>query len=124
MSALADGLCSAADACHPSIPGVPVSLHDRLHASVRATVGKRRRTTAAVMDSQMVCTAPRGGSGGYDADKETKGRNHSVLRTSVAFLVPQLERRQLGHDCERTGTSATAWIHATTHHTTRNLFVT
>ncbi len=67
--------------------GTLSALHDRLRALVRATVGKRCRPTAAVLDSQTVRSDPHGGLVGYDAGKKTKGRKRFLLVDTLGLVL-------------------------------------
>jgi putative transposase len=62
-------------------------LNDRWRARVRATVDKRCRPTAAVLDSQTVRSDAHGGPVGYDRAKKTKGRKRFILVDTLGLLL-------------------------------------
>jgi transposase len=53
-------------------PGAPVACR-------RLAAGRRRRPTAAIIDTQSAKTGPRRGPRGYDADKKAKGRKRVLM---------------------------------------------
>ena len=55
------------------------ALNDALRTLVRKAKGKRRRPTAAILDSQSVKSDSHGGAVGYDAGKRIKGRKRYLL---------------------------------------------
>ena len=67
--------------------GSLTALNHRLRAFVRAAVGKRSRPTAAVLDSQTVRSDPHGGTVGYDAGKQTKGRKRCLLVDTLGLVL-------------------------------------
>ena len=67
--------------------GILTALNHRLRAFVRTAVGKRSRPTAAVLDSQTVRSDPHGGTVGYDAGKQTKGRKRFLLVDTLGLVL-------------------------------------
>lgn len=63
------------------------ALNAQLRAGVRASVGKRCRPTASILDSQSVKSDPHGGSVGYDAAKRIKGRKRHILVDTLGLLL-------------------------------------
>jgi len=63
------------------------ALNAQLRATVRNSVGKRCRPTAAILDSQSVKSDPHGGVVGYDAAKRIKGRKRHLLVDTLGLLL-------------------------------------
>jgi putative transposase len=63
------------------------TLNARLRAYVRQASGKRSRPTAAILDSQSVKSDSHGGSVGYDAAKNIKGRKRHLLVDTLGLVL-------------------------------------
>ena len=63
------------------------AFNARLRACVRARTGRRARPTAAILDSQSVKSDPHGGTVGYDAAKQIKGRKRHLLVDTLGLLL-------------------------------------
>jgi|SRR5688572_24661295 len=69
------------------LSGLWSELNARLRAQVRASVGKRCRPTACILDSQTVRSADHAGPTGYDAAKKTKGRKRHLLVDTLGLVL-------------------------------------
>jgi transposase len=63
------------------------ALNDALRTLVRRTHDKRRRPTAAILDSQSVKSAGHGGQVGYDPGKRIKGRKRHLLVDTLGLVL-------------------------------------
>jgi transposase len=63
------------------------AVHARLRAMVRGQHGKRCRPTAAILDSQSVKSDGHGGSVGYDAGKQIKGRKRHLVVDTLGLVL-------------------------------------
>jgi putative transposase len=61
-------------------------IHDALREQVRRAAGRDPSPSAGVLDSQSVPTTEVGGSRGYDAAKNVKGRKRHVLVDTLGLL--------------------------------------
>ena len=62
-------------------------IHDTLRVLVRRSHDKRSRPTAAILDSQSVKSAGHGGTVGYDAAKQIKGRKRHLLVDTLGRVL-------------------------------------
>ncbi len=62
-------------------------IHDTLRVLVRRSHDKRSRPTAAILDSQSVKSAGHGGTVGYDAAKQIKGRKRHLLVDTLGLVL-------------------------------------
>lgn len=63
------------------------AINDVLRAMVREEEGRKKRPTAAILDSQTVRSSAHGGSVGYDAAKKTKGRKRFLLVDTLGLVL-------------------------------------
>ena len=63
------------------------ALNAQLRAHARAQAGKRSRPTAAILDSQSVKSDGHGGTVGYDAAKQIKGRKRHLLVDTLGLVL-------------------------------------
>jgi putative transposase len=63
------------------------ALNDALRTLVRKDQGKRSQPTAAILDSQSVKSDGHGGSVGYDAAKQIKGRKRHLLVDTLGLVL-------------------------------------
>ena len=62
-------------------------IGERLRDQARPRAAKKKRPTAAILDSQSVKTAGQGGPCGYDANKKIKGRKRHLLTDTLGWLL-------------------------------------
>ena len=67
--------------------GMWEKLHAMLCQWIRELMGRKRRPTAAVIDSQTVRSAGHGGPVGYDAAKKTKGRKRFICVDTLGLII-------------------------------------
>lgn len=67
--------------------GIWESIHDRLRDLAWTHHGKKKASTAAIVDSQSVKTANHGGIRGYDAGKRVVGRKRHLLVDSLGLIL-------------------------------------
>ncbi|MEC5325917.1 IS5 family transposase [Aurantimonas sp. A3-2-R12] len=69
-------------------------LHEELYVKCREVMGREASPTAAIIDSQSVKSAEKGGvgidPGGYDAGKKVKGKKRHILVDTVGLLLHAL----------------------------------
>jgi putative transposase len=63
------------------------TLHQVLHAGLRAAEGRHEEPSAAILDSQSVKTTSRGGVHGYDAGKKVNGRKRHLLVDTLGLVL-------------------------------------
>ena len=63
------------------------TLNDRLRSLVREQEDKRGRPTGAILDSQSVKSDGHGGTVGYDAAKQIKGRKRHLLVDTLGLVL-------------------------------------
>ncbi len=63
------------------------SLNAQLRARVRNQQGRKPQPTAAILDSQSVKSAAHGGTVGYDAAKQIKGRKRHLLVDTLGLVL-------------------------------------
>lgn len=62
-------------------------LNTMLHEHLRALLGRNKKPSAAVIDSQTVRSAGHGGLVGYDAAKKTKGRKRFICVDTLGLII-------------------------------------
>jgi putative transposase len=62
-------------------------INERLRLQIRATLGRERDPSGAVIDSQSVKTTEEGGERGFDAGKRIKGRKRHALVDTLGLLI-------------------------------------
>ncbi|MGB7918056.1 MAG: IS5 family transposase [Rhodomicrobium sp.] len=71
--------------------GTPERIHHALYVKCREKAGRDASPTAAIIDSQSVKSAEKGGAGidpcGYDAGKKIKGKKRHVLVDTQGLLM-------------------------------------
>ncbi|WP_338288589.1 IS5 family transposase [Luteolibacter sp. LG18] len=67
--------------------GLWQKLHDGLRDAAREARAKKKRPTAAILDSQSVRTTRRGGVRGYDAGKKVLGRKRHLLVDTDGLIL-------------------------------------
>jgi len=67
--------------------GLFEAINACLRGALRRLAGKKRRPSAAVIDSQTVRAAPHGGEVGYDAGKKTKGRKRFLCVDTLGWIL-------------------------------------
>ncbi|RWX25239.1 IS5 family transposase [Rhizobium leguminosarum] len=69
-------------------------IHQELYVKCREAMGREASPTAAIIDSQSVKSAEKGGAGidpsGYDAGKKIKGKKRHILVDTVGLLLHSL----------------------------------
>ncbi|MDT6942479.1 IS5 family transposase [Brucella pseudogrignonensis] len=69
-------------------------IHEELYMKCREAMGREASPTAAIIDSQSVKSAEKGGAGidqsGYDAGKKIKGKKRHILVDTVGLLLHAL----------------------------------
>ena len=61
--------------------------HDTLRSLTRQSEGRRASSSAAIIDSQSVKTAEKGGQGVIDAGKKVKGRKRHIVVDTLGLLL-------------------------------------
>ena len=67
--------------------GTWFKLHTALRELLRVRLGRDRDASAAIVDSQSVKTAERGGARGFDAHKRVKGRKRHLLVDTEGLVL-------------------------------------
>ena len=67
--------------------GLLEAINTVLRESLRKLAGKKKRPSAAVIDSQSVRAAAHGGKVGYDAGKKTKGRKRFLCVDTLGLIL-------------------------------------
>jgi putative transposase len=62
-------------------------INERLRLQIRATLGREKDPSGAVIDSQSVKTTEEGGERGFDAGKRIKGRKRHALVDTLGLLI-------------------------------------
>jgi putative transposase len=67
--------------------GLWQAIHDHLREHVRLVEGRRRRATAAIIDSQSAKSSEMSQERGYDAGKKINGRKRHVLVDTLGLIL-------------------------------------
>jgi putative transposase len=67
--------------------GLWVAVHTHLREHVRLMVGRKRRASAAIIDSQSVKSTECSDERGYDAGKKINGRKRHILVDTLGLLL-------------------------------------
>jgi putative transposase len=67
--------------------GLWQAIHDALFRHLRVKAGRKPLPSAAVIDSQSVKTSEAGGPRGFNAFKQTKGRNRHIMVDVQGLLI-------------------------------------
>jgi putative transposase len=70
-----------------SLSGLFEKINATLREISRKFSGKKKRPSAAIIDSQTVRSDPHGGEVGYDAGKKTKGRKRFICVDTLGWLL-------------------------------------
>src|ERR1035441_8099384 len=62
-------------------------IHDHLREYVRLQSGKKRKPTAAILDSQTIKSSESSGERGYDAGKKINGRKRHLLVDTIGMIL-------------------------------------
>ena len=67
--------------------GLWVGIHTRLREEARQVEGRKRRPSAAIIDSQSVKSTETSDERGYDAGKKVNGRKRHILVDTIGLLL-------------------------------------
>ncbi len=62
-------------------------IHAHLREHVRLEAGKKRQSTAAILDSQTIKSSESSGERGYDAGKKINGRKRHILVDTLGLVL-------------------------------------
>jgi putative transposase len=69
------------------VQGIWDTIHQALHAAIRAKGGRDPHPSAAIIDSQSVKTTMVGGPRGYDGGKKVNGRKRHLLVDTPGLII-------------------------------------